>query len=88
MKTQESYQDTMSYWARVRENWGFPGGSVVKNLPANAGGIGSIPGSRRSLEKERATHSGILAWEIPCTRRPGILQSMGSQRAGYDLMTE
>ena len=28
---------------------GFPGGSRVKNLPANAGDIGSIPGSRRSL---------------------------------------
>ena len=28
--------------------WGFPGGSVVKNLPANAGDVGSIPGSGRS----------------------------------------
>ena len=27
---------------------GFPGGSVVKNLPANAGDVGSIPGSERS----------------------------------------
>ena len=27
---------------------GFPGGSVVKNLPANAGGVGSIPGLGRS----------------------------------------
>ena len=39
----------------------FPGGSVVKNLPANAGDSGLIPGSRRSLEKEMATHSNILA---------------------------
>ena len=30
---------------------GFPGGSVVKNLPANAGDMGSIPGSGRSLEE-------------------------------------
>ena len=80
MKTQESYQDTINYWARVREDWGFPDGSVVKNSPANAGGIGSIPGSGRSLDKEMATHSGILAWEIPCTRRLGLLQSMGSKR--------
>ena len=29
--------------------WGFPGGTVVKNLPANAGDLGSIPGSGRSL---------------------------------------
>ena len=38
----------------------FPRGSVVKNLPANAGGMGSIPGSERSLEEEMATHSSIL----------------------------
>ena len=31
---------------------GFPGGSVVKNLPVNAGDVGSIPGSRRSPEEE------------------------------------
>ena len=30
------------------------------------------------LEKEMATHSSILAWEIPQTRKPGVLQSMGS----------
>ena len=32
------------------------------------------------LEKEMATHSGILAWKIPWTEEPGRLQSMGSQR--------
>ena len=36
------------------------------------------------LEKEMATHSSILAWEIPCTEEPGGLQSMGLQRAGHD----
>ena len=40
---------------------GFPGGSAVKNLPASAGDAGPIPGSGRPLEKEMATHSGILA---------------------------
>ena len=35
-----------------------------------------------------ATHSNIFAWEIPWTEGPGRLQSMGSQRVGYqDLMT-
>jgi len=34
---------------------------VVNNLPANAGDVGSIPGLGRSLEKEMATHSSILA---------------------------
>ena len=32
------------------------------------------------LEKRMATHSSILAWEIPCTQEPGRLQSMGSQK--------
>ena len=39
----------------------FPGGSVVKNLPANAVNSGLIPGLGRSPEKEVATHSSILA---------------------------
>ena len=58
---------------------GFPGGSVVKNLPANTGDKGSIPGSGRSPtpEKEMATHSSILAWEISWIEQPGGLQSKG-----------
>ena len=36
------------------------------------------------MEKEMATHSGILAWRIPWTEEPGGLQSMGSQKVGYD----
>ena len=63
---------------------GFPGGSVVKKLPANKGELGSIPASGKSLEKEVATHSSILAWKIPWTVEPGRLLSMGSQRVGYD----
>ena len=35
-------------------------------------------------EKEMATHSSILAQKIPWTEEPGRLQSMGSQRVGYD----
>ena len=50
---------------------------MVKNPPANAGDVGLIPGSRRS----RATHSSILAWEIPWTEEPGGLESMGSQKS-------
>ena len=40
------------------------------------------------LEKEMATHSSILAWEIPWTEEPGRLQSMGSQTVRHDLATE
>ena len=36
------------------------------------------------LEKEMATHSSTLAWEIPWMEKPGRLQSMGSQRVVYD----
>ena len=64
---------------------GFPGGSAVRNSPANAGDTGSIPGLGRALEKEMATHSSIPAWRNPWTEEPGGLQSMESQRAGHDL---
>ena len=40
------------------------------------------------LEKEMATHTSILAWEIPWTKEPGGLQSMGLQRVGHDLETK
>ena len=47
---------------------GFPGGSVVKNLPANTGYAVSTPGWGKSLEESVATHSSILAWRIPMGR--------------------
>ena len=56
---------------------GFPGGSVVKNLPASAGDAGSISGSGRPPGGGMATHSSVLAWRIPWTEKPGRLQSMG-----------
>ena len=40
------------------------------------------------LEKEMATHSSILAWEIPRTEEPGRLQSMRLLRVRHDLATE
>ena len=40
-------------------------------------------GQKDPLEKGTATHSSILAWEIPWTEEPGGLQSMGSQRVGH-----
>ena len=40
------------------------------------------------LEKEMATHTSILAWEIPWTEEPGGQQSMGSQRVGHNLETK
>ena len=57
---------------------------TVKVSAYNAGDPGSIPGWGRSLEKEMATHSSILAWKIPWAEEPDRLQSMGSQRVGHD----
>ena len=69
----------------------LPGGSVVKNLPANEGDIGdasSIPLRREDpLEGGIATHSSILAWRIPLTEEPGELQSMGHRRVRHDRAT-
>ena len=63
---------------------GFPGGSNGKESACNAGDPGLIPGSGRTLEKGMATHSNILAWRIPWTEEPGVLESIGSQRVRYD----
>ena len=41
--------------------------------------VGSL-GQEDPLEEEIATHSSVLAWEIPWTEEPDGLQSMGSQR--------
>ena len=54
---------------------GFPGGSVVKNLPAMQ--ETRVLGWEVPLEKGMAIHSSILAWRIPGTEEPGRLQSMG-----------
>ena len=57
-----------------------PGGSDSKESACSAGGLGSVPGLEDPLKKEMATHSSILAWEVPQTEEPGGLQFMGSQR--------
>ena len=61
---------------------------MVKNLPANAGGMHLILGLENPLEQEMATHSNILVWEILGTEEPGRLESMGWQRVGHDLETK
>ena len=45
-------------------------------------------GREDPLEEGMATHSSILAWEIPWTEEPGGLQSVGSQRVRHDRATE
>ena len=58
---------------------GLPWWLSGKESACNAGDAGSIPGSGNPLEKEMATHSSILAWEIPWTEETGG-QSMSVQR--------
>jgi len=57
----------------------FPGGTALKNLPTNAGDVRFLIWED-PLKKEMATHSSIVAWEIPWTEEPGGLQSVGQQR--------
>ena len=59
---------------------GFPAVSVIKNPPAHAQTRVRFLGLEDPVEKEMATPSSILAWEIPWTEEPGRLQSMGSRR--------
>ena len=63
----------------------FEGASLVvqtvNNLPAMQETRVQFLGWEDSLEKEMATHSSILAWEIPWTEEPGRLQSMGLQKS-------
>ena len=67
---------------------GFPCGSAGEESTCNARDPGSTLGQEDPLEKEMATHSSILAWEIPWTEEPGELQSVGLQRIGHELATK
>ena len=60
---------------------GFPAGSVVKSLPAMQETWVPSLGWEDPLEKEMATHSSLLAWEIPCTEESGGLQPVGLQKS-------
>ena len=64
-------------YVRIKLYWASLVAQRVKDLPANSGDVGLIPGLGRCLEKEMAAHSIILAWRIPWTEEPGRLQSMG-----------
>ena len=64
---------------------GFFSGSVVNNLPVNAGDLGKSLGWEDSLEKKMISHSSILVWEIPWTEETGWLQSMESQKSWTQL---
>ena len=58
-------------------NVGFPGGSVVKNLPAMQETWARSLGWEDPLEEEMVTHSSMLAWRTLRTEEPGRIQSLG-----------
>ena len=60
---------------------------MVKNLPTMQKTWVHSLGGEDPLEKGMATHSSVLAQETPCTEEAGGLQSMWSQRIGYNYVT-
>ena len=68
---------------------GFPGGSVVKNLPANdTGDTGLIPGSGRVPEEGNGNSLQYSCLENPMTEETGGIQSMGLKIVRHDLATK
>ena len=74
----------VSHKGQLKCKKGFPGRSVVGNPPAKQKTWVRSLGWEDPLEEEMATHSGILAGNIPWTEEPGGLQPTGSQRVGRD----
>ena len=68
----------------LRLPWWLSGNESI----CNVGDLSLVPGLGRSLDKEMAAHSSILAWETPWIEEPGGLQSMGSQKVRHDLETK
>ena len=77
-------------WQNYSQQGGGPSqvAQMVKCLPAMQKTRVQSLGREDPLEKEMATHSSILAWEIPWTEEPSGLESMGSQRVINDLVTK
>ena len=60
---------------------------MVRNLPTMQETWVQSLGWEDPLEKERATHSSILAWKIPWAEEPGRLQAIVLQTVGHDCVT-
>ena len=76
-KNEKLLESRLSYWASLVTQ-------AVMNLPAMQEAWVLCLGQEEPMEKKMATHSSILAWEIPWTEEPGGLQSMGLQRVKHD----
>ena len=71
-------------WASYTTYIAFVVAQTVKNPPAVQETQVRSLGREDPLEKGMATHSSILAWRIPWTEEPSLLQSTGLQRVGHD----
>ena len=85
--TEAGIEEALLFWFWMGAHQASLVAQMVKKLTANAGDPGLILGSGRSLEKEMATHSSILAWRIPWTEEPGGLRSMVLQKVRHDWAT-
>ena len=77
----------MKKWLKLNIQLCFPGGTVVKNPPANAGACETRVlslGRKDPLEEGMATHSSILAWRIPKDRGAWKATVHGVARVGHD----
>ena len=81
-----SRTETLDFYAQATLSKDFPGGSMEKNLPNNAGDASSSPGSRRSLGEGNGNPLQYSCLENPIDR--GGLQSMGPQRFRHDQETK
>ena len=61
--------------------------SAIQNPPTIQETWVGFLGQKDPLEKKMATHSSILAWEIPWTEKPGGYRPWGCKRMGHDLET-
>ena len=79
LRLEERERSSLALWS-----FAYLVAQMVKNLPAIQGTWVRSLGREDLLEKAMATHSSIPAWRIPWTEEPGGLQSVKSQRVGYD----
>ena len=83
------FTQSMQDWLKIQKSFyviqhplqSVPGGSVVKNMPANTGNSSSIPGLGRSSGEENGNSLQYLCKGNPMTEEPGVLQSTGSQES-------
>ena len=82
--TSERFWHLGENWTKIGMEEGFPGSSDSKESAYNARDLGLISGLGRSPGEGNSNPLGFLAWNMPWTKEPGGLKSMGLQRVGYD----